>query len=146
MTAAGRQYVKIVRDPIHGYLEFPSDLFETLIDTPLFQRLRDIRQLGLSHLVYPGAVHTRFEHSLGAAHVMNRLIDSIVSNTRMHVIRSLSSSGDENLARVGGYIEEVLRGLERIRREAVVAALLHDIGHLMLSHVMEAAVGDYVHR
>lgn len=68
--------MKVVRDPIHGSIEL-DDLALSLIDTPQVQRLRRIRQLGLSHLVYPGANHTRFEHSLGTYHLTCKLLDHI---------------------------------------------------------------------
>ncbi len=122
-----------VRDPIHGFVELPSDLFETLIDTELFQRLRDVKQLGLTHLVYPSATHTRFEHSLGTAAVLKRMIESVLNNTR------------EILPSVGPLrqrYEEVMRELEELLPEAIVAALLHDIGHMALSHVSEKVQRD----
>jgi HD superfamily phosphohydrolase len=68
--------MKVVRDPIHGSIEL-DDLALALIDTPQVQRLRRIRQLGLSHLVYPGANHTRFEHSLGTYHLTCELLEHI---------------------------------------------------------------------
>jgi HD superfamily phosphohydrolase len=63
---------KSVRDPVHGYIEVPPDLLP-VVDAPLVQRLRFVRQLGFAYLVYPGANHTRFEHSLGAMHLARRL-------------------------------------------------------------------------
>ena len=68
---------KIVCDPIHG--EIPLSLLEQrLIDTPSFQRLQNLKQLGLASLVYPNATHTRFEHSLGVFRLMSRIIDLLV--------------------------------------------------------------------
>ena len=67
---------KVIRDPIHGYIEI-DDLAIAIIDTVEMQRLRRIRQLGFSYLVYPGANHTRFEHSLGTYHLMNVLLDRL---------------------------------------------------------------------
>ncbi len=67
---------KVIRDPIHGYIEI-DDLAIAIIDTAEMQRLRRIRQLGFSYLVYPGANHTRFEHSLGVYHLMNVLLDTL---------------------------------------------------------------------
>ncbi|MCK5660394.1 MAG: HD domain-containing protein, partial [Methanosarcinales archaeon] len=64
--------MKVVRDPVHGYIEL-DELALRLIDTPQVQRLRRIRQLGLSNMVYPGANHTRFEHSLGTMHLANSM-------------------------------------------------------------------------
>src|SRR3990172_3675408 len=68
--------MKVIRDPIHDYIEL-DDLALSLIDTPQVQRLRRIRQLGFSNLVYPGANHTRFEHSLGVYHLTGHLIDQV---------------------------------------------------------------------
>jgi len=67
---------KVIRDPLHGYIEL-DELACSIIDTVEMQRLRRIRQLGFSYLVYPGANHTRFEHSLGTYHLMNVLLDRL---------------------------------------------------------------------
>ncbi|MFV9677664.1 MAG: HD domain-containing protein [Methanosarcinales archaeon] len=67
---------KVIRDPIHGYIEI-DDLAIAILETVELQRLRRIRQLGFSYLVYPGANHTRFEHSLGTYHLMNVLLDKL---------------------------------------------------------------------
>ena len=64
--------MKSIKDPVHGYIQVDSTLLP-LLDTPQVQRLRYIRQLGFSYLVYPGAHHTRFEHSLGTMHLANAL-------------------------------------------------------------------------
>ncbi|MCL7416069.1 MAG: HD domain-containing protein [ANME-2 cluster archaeon] len=68
--------MKVVRDPVHGYIEL-DEMAQALLDTPQMQRLRRIRQLGLSHLVYPGANHTRFEHSLGTYHLTCQLLEHV---------------------------------------------------------------------
>jgi hypothetical protein len=104
--------MKVVRDPIHGYIEL-DELMLSLIDSPPMQRLRRIRQLGLSNLVYPGANHTRFEHSLGVMHlatILTRQIDSVS---------------------------------QQEKDELRAAALLHDIGHGPLSHVTESFITQY---
>ena len=98
-----------IRDPIHGLVRL-TDQEMGLVDSQPFQRLRRIRQLATADLVYPGAVHTRFEHSLGAMHVAHRILD--------------------HLDRLSGIDEED----QRIVR---LAALLHDIGHGPFSHVSE---------
>ena len=67
---------KVIRDPLHGYIEL-DELARAIIDTVEMQRLRRIRQLGFSYLVYPGANHTRFEHSLGTYHLLNVLLDRL---------------------------------------------------------------------
>lgn len=102
---------KIVNDPVYGFITIPNNLIYDLIQHPYFQRLRRIAQLGLSHLVYPGAMHTRFHHVLGATHLMNL------------AIQTLRRKGHEIS------VEE---------EEAVLAAiLLHDIGHGPFSHALE---------
>jgi uncharacterized protein len=102
---------KIINDPVYGFISIQSDLIHDLIQHPYFQRLRYIKQLGLSDLVYPGALHTRFHHALGAMHLMSR------------VIKNLQLKGIE----INDKEEEA----------ALVAILLHDIGHGPLSHALE---------
>src|SRR5579859_8047145 len=68
---------KIINDPVYGFISIPGTLIFDLIAHPYFQRLRFIRQLGLSDFVYPGAVHTRFHHALGAMHLMGRALESL---------------------------------------------------------------------
>jgi HD superfamily phosphohydrolase len=102
---------KIFNDPVHGFMSFEFDILYELIDHPYFQRLRRISQMGLSSVVYPGAVHTRFHHALGALHLMSKALNLL---ERKGVIIS---------------IEE---------KEAVqIAILLHDIGHGPFSHALE---------
>ena len=104
-----------VRDPIHGLIRLTEQEMG-LVNTQAFQRLRRIRQLAMADLVYPGAVHTRFEHSLGTLHTAQRIID--------------------HLKRFEGVPEED----ERVVR---LAALLHDIGHGPFSHVTEHLLDKY---
>jgi hypothetical protein len=113
----------ILRDPVHGLVAFEGDeeaLVERLLDTPEVQRLRRIRQLGVTSLVFPGAEQTRFAHAIGAAFVMKLL-----------------------LARLRG-IDGVLPPDQRVTpdraRESLAAALLHDLGHGPLSHLFEEAI------
>lgn len=115
----------ILRDPVHGLVSFEAaelSIVPTLLDTPELQRLRRIRQLGLSSFAYPGADHTRFAHAVGAAHVMTRFI------------RRLRE------------IHDVLPFWQRLSteraRDAVVAALLHDVGHGPFSHLFEEALPE----
>jgi HD superfamily phosphohydrolase len=115
----------ILRDPVHGLVSFETTelaIVPQLLDTPELQRLRRIRQLGLSSFAYPGADHTRFAHAVGAAHVMSRFI------TRLREIH-------EELP----YWQRVTT--ERAR-DAVVAALVHDVGHGPFSHLFEAALPE----
>jgi HD superfamily phosphohydrolase len=103
--------LKIINDPVYGFIKIPYDLIFDLIEHPLFQRLRRIRQLGLTHFVYPGANHTRFQHAVGAMHLMGLAIEVIRS--KGHLI------SDEEA------------------RAVTVAILLHDIGHGPFSHSLE---------
>ena len=70
-----------IRDPIHGFIEL-DDWERDIVNHPVFQRLRRIRQLGLTDMVYPGATHSRFEHSLGVMHVATRMFEAIVDRRR----------------------------------------------------------------
>jgi HD superfamily phosphohydrolase len=102
---------KIINDPVYGFIAIPGDLAFDIIEHPYFQRLRRIKQLGLTHLVYPGALHTRFQHALGAMHLMGLAVDT--------------------LQQKGFDITEAERqGLE-------TAILLHDVGHGPYSHALE---------
>lgn len=103
-------FVGEITDPIHRYIRF-TELEREIIDTPVFQRLRKIRQLAGAHLVYPSAQHTRFEHSLGTMHLAGLAGQTLLDK---------------------GYIEKKDQ-LESLR----LAALLHDIGHGPFSHLFE---------
>ncbi len=103
--------VKIVNDPVYGFIRFAEPELIKIIDHPWFQRLRNIKQMGLAHLVYPGAVHTRLAHSLGACHLMGKALDELKT-------KDITPDKDEYLA-------------------ARVAALMHDIGHGPFSHSLE---------
>lgn len=105
---------KIFNDPIYGFISIPYEIIFDLIEHPYFQRLRRIKQLGQTHLVYPGALHTRFHHAMGAMHLMGKAID---------VIRS---KGHE-------ITEEEAKGV-------TIAILLHDIGHGPFSHSLESSI------
>ena len=105
---------KIFNDPIYGFITIPSDFIFEIIQHPYFQRLRRIKQLGMAELVYPGAFHSRFQHALGAMYLMNEALNT------------LQSKG--------------LLVMEVEREAALVAILLHDIGHGPFSHVLEYAI------
>lgn len=103
--------LKIFNDPVYGFISIPYELVFDLIQHPYFQRLRYIKQLGLTHLVYPGALHTRFHHALGAMHLMGQALE---------ILRG--------------------KGIEITQEEAeavTIAILLHDIGHGPFSHALE---------
>jgi uncharacterized protein len=108
-----------IADPVHKILEVGAPHLKELIQTPEFQRLRRISQLGLASYVFPGAVHTRFLHSLGAAHLAKRVVSHLSSTP-------------------GGI------GLRRHSRLVESAALLHDVGHGPFSHSFERALGRIV--
>jgi HD superfamily phosphohydrolase len=107
--------MKVVLDPVHGYIEL-EDFMQELLATPQMQRLRRVKQLGYSNLVYPGANHTRFEHSLGTMHLASMLI------------KNLDSIEEEK------------------KKEIKAASLLHDIGHGPFSHVTENIIDKYTRR
>ncbi len=110
---------KIINDPVYGFITIPFDLVFDLIEHPIFQRLRSIKQLGLTHYVYPGALHTRFHHALGAMHLMQQ------------AIKVLQMKGIE-------ITEEEEQGV-------IIAILLHDVGHGPFSHTLEHTIINLHH-
>jgi HD superfamily phosphohydrolase len=102
---------KIINDPIYGFVTIPSELIYDLMNHSYFQRLRRIKQLGLTNLVYPGALHTRFHHAIGAMHLMQEAIQTLKQ-------KNIDISESEEEA-------------------ALIAILLHDIGHGPFSHALE---------
>ena len=113
------QQAKIINDPVHGFMEVPKGILLELIDSPVFQRLRRIKQLGMSSSVYPGATHTRFSHALGAMHLMRQALDTLKN-------KSVNISDEEYEA-------------------AMIAILLHDIGHGPFSHALETSIIPDLH-
>lgn len=111
-----------IRDPVHGFIRL-NRLEWDVINQPVFQRLRRIRQLAWTDMVYPGATHSRFEHSLGVMHVASRLFDALERRSK-----DILCSGDY------GYGDDSLGRQRRIIR---LAALLHDLGHGPFSHAAE---------
>ena len=119
-----------VRCAIHGFIHF-SDAERAIVDHPLFQRLRWIRQLALTELIYPGATHSRFEHSLGVMEMATRIFDrlAVTNGGRMEsVFRDVSELKEETLARA--------------RQICRLAALLHDLGHSCFSHAAEPVLHE----
>ncbi len=102
-----------IRDPVHGFIT-PSDTELKIINSTLFQRLRRIKQLAMAYLVYPGANHTRFDHSLGVYHIASSMAKKLLSKKD-----------------------------EQERRIVRLAALLHDVGHGPFSHVSEDILDKY---
>lgn len=110
---------KIINDPVYGFINISSENLFDLIEHPYFQRLRRIKQLGLTNYVYPGATHTRFQHALGSFHLMQMAVQ---------VLRS--------------------KGIEITMEEeeaALAAILLHDIGHGPFSHALEESIIEGIH-
>lgn len=106
--------LKILNDPIYGFIQIPNSLIFDIVEHPYFQRLRRITQMGFSNLVYPGANHTRFHHALGCMHLMQKAI-------RVLRFKQIEIS------------EEEQNGL-------CIAILLHDIGHGAFSHALEHSI------
>ncbi|TFG42358.1 MAG: HD domain-containing protein [Bacteroidia bacterium] len=105
---------KIINDPVYGFISLPGDLIYDIIQHPWFQRLRNIKQLGLTSFVYPGANHSRFQHCLGALYLMD------------NAVKTLKSKGVS---------------ISQLEEESVlIAILLHDIGHGPFSHGLEASL------
>lgn len=113
-----RNKLKILNDPIYGFITIPNELIFDLLEHRYFQRLRRISQMGLSYLVYPGAHHTRFHHALGCMHLMQNAV-------RVLRFKGVSISSEE---------EDAL----------CIAILLHDIGHGPFSHAMEHSIVNEV--
>ena len=103
--------LKNYNDPIYGFISIPTPFIYTLIQEPVFQRLRRIQQMGLSHYVFSGATHHRFAHALGAMHLMHKALNVLEE-------KGIVISPKEKEA-------------------AMIAILLHDIGHGPFSHALE---------
>lgn len=114
-----------IRCAVHGFIRF-SDAERNLIDHPLFRRLRYIRQLALTELVYPGATHTRFEHSLGVMEMATRIFDRLASKK--------GAIMEETFREIPALQEDTMAKSRQICR---LAGLLHDIGHCCFSHAAE---------
>lgn len=109
---------KIINDPVHGFITIGNELLLDVLDHPYMQRLRRIRQLGMTNLVYPGAQHTRLQHALGAMHLMQLAIETLQS-------KHCDIDSDEAVA-------------------AMAAMLMHDIGHGPFSHVLEHTIVESI--
>lgn len=110
---------KILNDPVYGFITLPEGLVFELIEHPYFQRLRRIKQVGLTEYVYPGATHSRFHHALGAMHLMQQALNTLQS-------KGIEISPSEYEA-------------------ALIAILLHDIGHGPFSHTLEQVITPLHH-
>lgn len=110
---------KIINDPVHGFINIPHEILFDVIEHPYFQRLRRISQTGLLNLIFPGATHTRFHHALGAMHLMFTALETLK-------LKGVAISKDEEKA-------------------AMLAILLHDVGHGPFSHALENMLMDDWH-
>lgn len=110
---------KIFNDPVYGFITIPYGILFDLVEHPWFQRLRRIKQVGMTHYVYPGALHTRFHHALGALHLLTQAVDTLRS-------KGVEISPEEAEA-------------------ASIAILLHDIGHGPFSHALEHTLVNIPH-
>ena len=114
--------MKIIKDNIYGFIPIKHKLALKIIDTFEFQRLRFIKQLGFTHFVFPGAQHTRFEHSIGVYHLINVFLDKLSENYKID---------------------------NRLKELIAIAGLIHDIGHVAFSHMFDDCIipkiGGIVH-
>ena len=110
-----RRRGKVINDPVHGHMYFPGIVVDA-IDTPQVQRLRELKQLGTSYYVFPGASHNRFEHSLGTAHLATNMFDALRTRAQSH-------------------LRDALTGSDRVAVQ--LAGLCHDLGHGPFSHVFD---------
>ncbi|WP_326984825.1 HD domain-containing protein [Chryseobacterium sp. MYb264] len=111
--------LKIINDPVHGFIRIPYEILFDIIEHPYFQRLRRIGQTGLLNLIFPGATHTRFHHALGAMHLMVTALDTLKQ-------KGVKISEEEE-------------------KGAMLAILMHDIGHGPFSHALESMLMDDWH-
>ena len=112
-------FYKIINDPVHGFITIDDELIFNIIAHPYYQRLRRIQQMAMAHLVYPGAVHTRLHHSLGAYHLMTLALQELIR-------KGIEITAEEQQA-------------------AKIAILLHDCGHGPYSHALEQVLAEGVH-
>ena len=104
--------LKIINDPVHGFIKLPCEIIFDIIEHPYFQRLRRISATGLLNLIFPGATHTRFHHSIGAMHLMYTALETLKQ-------KGVKISDEEE-------------------QSALLAILLHDLGHGPFSHALES--------
>lgn len=111
--------LKIINDPVHGFIKIPHEILFDVIEHPYFQRLRRISQTGLLNLIFPGATHTRFHHAIGAMHLMFKALETLK-------LKGMKINKEEE-------------------KSAMLAILLHDIGHGPFSHALESTLMENWH-
>lgn len=114
-----RNKLKIINDPVHGAIKIPHEILFDIIEHPYFQRLRRISQTGLLNIIFPGATHTRFHHAIGAMHLMFTAIETLK-------LKGVKISKEEE-------------------KSAMIAILLHDVGHGPFSHALESMLMNNLH-
>lgn len=119
---------RTVYDPIHGYMTFDSYVWE-FIDTIEFQRLRNLRQLGNNHFIFPGGNHSRFEHSLGVAYLSQDLVNHLVGSDQNFNLNYHTYNKDKPNNEKQFYIKSI-----------TLAGLCHDLGHGPFSHLFDRNV------
>src|ERR1700722_18405319 len=117
-----------VRCPVHGFIQYSKNE-RAVIDNPFFRRLKGIKQLALTHYVYPGAMHSRFEHSLGVMQMATRAFDALAIKHENKIVAELSKLTEL-------HEKTLARGRQIVR----LLALLHDVGHPAFSHAAESAL------
>src|SRR4051812_12844991 len=117
-----------VRCPIHGFIRYSKNE-QRIIDHPVFQRLRNVRQLAMEYLVYPGAMHTRFEHSLGVMNLAAQMFDVLQQRHAAEIA--------EDLKQVPELSDNTLAKARQVVR---LMGLLHDVGHPAFAHAGEAGI------
>ena len=128
---------KTIRDNVHGLISL-SNLIVMIIDTKEFQRLRNLKQLGMSYLVYPNATHSRFEHSIGTSHLAGKLMECIMKTTPPDVIEDYLADIQELKSYYERKYENKVHIIDNYIIELVkIAALCHDLGHGPFSHVFD---------
>jgi HD superfamily phosphohydrolase len=120
---AARSRLRVIRDPVHGDVHLSAEEMR-ILDTPEMQRLRGVKQLGTAYLVFPGAVHTRFDHSIGSLHMAQAVIDAVNRNFQLDPAGSVAV-GDEEA------------------RVVRIAALVHDVTHVPFGHSIEDQDGIF---
>lgn len=114
-----RNKLKFINDPVHGAIKIPYEILFDIIEHPYFQRLRRISQTGLLNLIFPGATHTRFHHAIGAMHLMFTALETLK-------MKGVKITKEEE-------------------KSAMIAILLHDVGHGPFSHALESMVMNNLH-